>query len=133
MSESLSFLGLAKRAGRLAAGEDAVQAALQGGKVRLLLLAADAGDKTVRRTEHQSGGRLPILYLESGKAALGQALGWGSCAVAAVTDLGMALSFARQLAQGDERHRPIVEALTEKSGDIARRKARKPGKRSSKL
>ncbi|MCD7735019.1 MAG: 50S ribosomal protein L7ae [Clostridiales bacterium] len=128
MSESLSFLGLAKRAGRLASGEDAVQEAAEAGKIRLLILASDAGDKTVRHTEHQSGGKLPIAYLASDKAALGAALGWGSCAVAAVTDLGMALAYAKKLAEADPRHQPVLDALTETDQRIRARKARKPGK-----
>lgn len=130
MTEQLGFLGLAKRAGKLAAGEDAVLAALQTGKVRLLLLASDAGENTVRRMELRSQGRLPILYLQSGKSVLGAALGWESCAAAAFTDLGMALAFARKLAEADERHAPVLEALTEKSDRIARRKAVKPGRHS---
>lgn len=130
MGEPLGFLGLAKRAGKLAAGEDAVLSALQGGKVRLLLLACDAGEHTSRRMESRSQGRLPIAYLHSDKAALGAALGWEQCAVAAVTDLGMALSFAGKLAEGDESYAPVLEALTEKRDRIAHRKAVKPGKRS---
>ncbi|MCD8382626.1 MAG: L7Ae/L30e/S12e/Gadd45 family ribosomal protein [Clostridiales bacterium] len=128
MSESLSFLGLARRAGRLAGGEDAVQEAVAAGKVRLLILAADAGEKTVRHTEHQSGGKLPIVYLTSDKAALGAALGWQSCAVAAVTDLGMALAYARKLTEDDPRHQPVLDALTETDRRIRTRKQRKPGR-----
>ena len=130
MSEPLGFLGLAKRAGKLAAGEDAVETALQTGKVRLLILASDAGDKTVRRIEFRSGGKLPILYLKSDKQALGQALGWGSCAAAAMTDLKMSIALAEKRVQAEKTHRPVLEALTEKQEKIARRKAKKPGKRS---
>lgn len=129
MSEPLGFLGLTKRAGKLAAGEDAVLAALSEGKVRLLVLAADAGENTVRRMEFRSQGRLPIVYLESDKAALGQALGWGSCAVAAVTDLNMALALAQKLAEADPRHQSAADALTEKQQKIAQRKIKKPRKR----
>lgn len=130
MTEPLGFLGLAKRAGKLAAGEDAVLAALQTGKVRLLVLAGDAGENTVRRMELRSQGRLPILYLQSGKEALGAALGWESCAVAAFTELGMALAFAQKLSAADGRHAPVLEALTEKREKIAHRKAVKPGRHS---
>ena len=129
MSETLGFLGLTKRAGKLAAGEDAVLAALAEGKVRLLLLASDAGEKTVRRTEFKSEGRLPILYLESDKATLGEAIGWGGCAVAAVTDLDMALAFAKKMAQADPRHQAAAQALSEKQQKIAIRKVKKPRKR----
>ena len=130
MSEQLGFLGLAKRACKLAAGEDAVEAALQTGKVRLLILAADAGDKTVRHIEHRSQGRLPILYLQSDKAALGSALGWASCAVAAMTDLSMSIALAEKMVRSDESRRPVLEALMEKQDKIAARKQRKPGKHS---
>lgn len=130
MTESLGFLGLAKRAGKLAAGEDGVLSALQAGKVRLLLLASDAGENTIRRMELRSQGRLPILYLQSDKAALGAALGWEQCAVAAVTDLGMALAFAQKMAEASPAHKSVLEALREKREKIAHRKAVKPGKHS---
>lgn len=129
MSEALGFLGLTKRAGKLCAGEDAVLAALAEGKVRLLLLASDAGEKTVRRTEFKSGGKLPILYLDSDKTALGEALGWGKCALAAVTDIDMALAFARKMAEADPRHAAAAQALAEKQQKIAQRKVKKPRKR----
>ena len=126
MREQLGFLGLAKRAGKLSAGEDAVEAALQTGKVRLLILAADAGDKTVRHMEHRSQGRLPILYLQSDKQTLGSALGWASCAVAAMTDLKMSIALAEKMVRCDASHRPVLEALIEKQDKIAARKQRKP-------
>ena len=129
MGEPLTFLGLARRANRLSAGEDAVDAALTAGTVRLLVLACDAGEHTVRRAEHRSQGRLPIAYLTADKAALGQVLGWKSCSVAAMTDLGMALSFAKALAAQDSRHAPVLEALEETKDRIDRRKAKKPGKK----
>ncbi|MBQ9165334.1 MAG: ribosomal L7Ae/L30e/S12e/Gadd45 family protein [Oscillospiraceae bacterium] len=129
MSEALGFLGLTKRAGKLAAGEDAILAALAEGKVRLLLLASDAGEKTVRRAEFKSQGKLPIIYLESDKTALGEALGWGKCAVAAVTDIDMALAFARKMAEADPKHASAAQALAEKQQKIAARKAKKPRKR----
>lgn len=129
MAEPLTFLGLAKRAGRLSAGEDAVESVLAAGTVRLLILASDAGEHTVRRMEHRSQGRLPIACLASDKEALGQVLGWKSCSVAALTDLGMALSFARKLAEQDARHAVLVEALEETQDRIARRKLKKPGKK----
>lgn len=130
MSEPLTFLGLAKRAGKLSAGEDAVESALSAGKARLLILASDAGENTVRRAEHRSQAKLPILYLDADKAALGQALGWKDCAVAAVTDLGMAIAFAQKMAAMDPRHRSVLEALQEKQEKITQRKLKKPGKRS---
>ena len=130
MGEPLTFLGLAKRASRLSAGEDAVDAALSAGTVRLLILACDAGEHTVRRTEHRSQGRLPIAYLAADKEALGRVLGWKSCSVAAITDLGMAISFAKALCAQDARHGPVLEALEETKDRIDRRRVKKPGKKS---
>ncbi len=132
MDEQLGFLGLARRAGKLCAGEDAVQAALQTGRVRLLVLAADAGEKTVRWTEHRSQGRLPIACLTAGREELGRALGWKSCAVAAFTDLGMAAAYAAKLAAADARHSAVLEALEEKQRAIAARKLAKPRRRHEK-
>ena len=86
-----SLLGLALRAGRLAVGEEPVGAACRGHKAYLLLLASDAADNTIRRASHfsQSAKNTICLQLPLTKAELGSGLGRTSCAMAALTDIGM--------------------------------------------
>ena len=48
----LSLLGLSLRGGRLAVGEEPVEAVARARDARVLLLAADAAEGTRRRCEH---------------------------------------------------------------------------------
>ena len=50
----LSLLGLSLRGGRLAVGEEPVEAAARARDARVLLLAADAAEGTRRRCEHSA-------------------------------------------------------------------------------
>lgn len=102
MDSTSSLLGLALRAGRLAVGEEPVGAACRAHKAYLLLLACDAADNTIRRA-HQftQAGKTLCLTLPHSKEALGRCLGRSSCAMAALTDVGLAAAAAERLAQSD--------------------------------
>ena len=77
----LRLLGLAKRAGKIACGMDAVEEA--AGQAHAVFLASDAG-QAVRRGAKRYGNR--ASELPYGKEELGRAVGRESCAVAAVID-----------------------------------------------
>jgi ribosomal protein L7Ae-like RNA K-turn-binding protein len=113
------------RGGMLAVGEDPVDAAVRGKDARLLLVAADAAENTTRRLRHfaQTGNCLWIR-LPWTKAELGGALGRGSCALAAVTDIGFASALVRRLAdQNPEQYAETAEKLELKARRAAERKA----------
>ena len=98
----LSLLGLALRGGRLAVGEEPAALAAKAGQARLLLTSSDAAGNTLRRAEHLAEeGHCLHLTLPFSKAELGGALGRGSAAIAALTDLGLAAAVAERLAQLD--------------------------------
>ena len=94
MKKELSLLGLAKRAGRLAVGNDAVSEALHTGRARLLILAEDAAENTVRRFSNRHG-EVPLRTLPCSKETLGSAIGYKSCAAAAICDEGFAQAFEK--------------------------------------
>ena len=99
---TLNLIGLALRAGKLAVGEEPCLAACRSRKCRLLLLASDAGGATLRRAARMAEeGQCLTLTLPWDREALGAALGRSVCAVAAVTDLGLARAVAEKLAQRD--------------------------------
>lgn len=99
----LSLLGLALRGGRLAVGEEPVEAVARARDARLLLLASDAADNTRRRTMHfAEAGQCLWLTLPCSKAELGRAVGRTAAAIVAVTDIGLANAVAHKLAQLDE-------------------------------
>lgn len=116
----LSLLGLALRGGRLAVGEEPAALAAKAGQARLLLTASDAAGNALRRAEYLAEeGHCLHLTLPFSKAELGGALGRGSAAVAALTDLGLAAAVAERLAQLDpERYGEAAARM-----DLKRRRA----------
>ncbi len=102
MRNILRSMGLAKAAGALLSGEDTVRTAARGGKVKLVLLTADAGASTVKRArqiEELCGA--PVLELDCSKYDLGGALGLSTVSIAAVTDAG----FAKMLSGKIEKYK----------------------------
>ena len=94
----LALLGLALRGGRLAVGEDACVQIMRAGKAKLLLTACDAAGNTLRQAAFWGDKtHTPQQAIPFTKAQLGAALGRASCAVAAVTDKGLALAVQKAL------------------------------------
>ena len=99
---ALSLLGLALRGSRLAVGEEPVLEACKTGRARLVLIAADAADNSADRARRWAeAGKVPWTQVPWDKAALGFALGRGTCAMAALTDFGLAAALAKKLADAD--------------------------------
>ena len=120
---ALHLLGLARKAGRIEVGEEPVGAACRARKAKLLLLACDAADNTARRAEHfaQAGNTL-CVRVPFTKEQMGGAVGRASCAMAALTDAGMAASFLKKLAAADpERYGEAAEALDTKAQKVLQR------------
>lgn len=98
MDSFLTLLGLARRAGKLAVGEEPVREALQSGQAKTVFLAADAAEHTRRKLEPRLGS-VPLRPIPALKSELGRALGRESCAVCAVTDAGFSKSLNDRLDQ----------------------------------
>ena len=131
MDSALGMLGLALRAGRLAVGEDAALDACKARSSRLLLTARDAAENTRRRAARfAAGGQCLLVECPWSKDEMGAALGRGTCAVAAVTDLGMARAVVQKLAAADAAaYAPAAQRLELKAARAAeRKKARRPRK-----
>jgi len=129
MDNTLSMIGLALRAGRLEPGEEPAGDACRERRCRLLLTASDAADNTLRKAEHFAElGQCLTVSLPCSKAELGAALGRGTCALAAVTDLGLAQAIVGKLAQTDpERYGSTAEKLRIKAERAAQRREKKSG------
>lgn len=83
----LSMIGLAKKAGQVAIGEEPVGAAARAKDARVILVAQDAAPGSVRRAmSFGQAGACLCLTVPFDKDRLGRALGRTSCAMAAVTD-----------------------------------------------
>lgn len=124
MDNTLSMIGLALRAGRLEVGDEAAGDACRLRRCRLLLTAADAGESAQRRAAHfAQEGQCLLAELPCSREELGAALGRKTCAMAAVTDLGLAQAVAGKLAQGDpERWGELTERLRVKAERAAQRR-----------
>ncbi|HDM89867.1 MAG: ribosomal L7Ae/L30e/S12e/Gadd45 family protein [Candidatus Hydrothermae bacterium] len=88
MKEALNLLGLARRAGRLAAGRQAVRRNINRGK--LLILAEDLSAREKERW-HSEGKKYGFKVLEfSKKDELGRALGMRPVGILLLMDRGFA-------------------------------------------
>lgn len=124
MDKILHLLGLAKRGSRLAIGEEPVGAACRAKDCRLLLLASDAAENTVRRAAHFAEvGQCISFRIPCTKAEMGNAVGRNACAMLAVTDIGIASSVAAALCQIDrEKYGEAAEKLSLKASKAAQRR-----------
>ena len=131
----LSMIGLAKKAGQVAIGEEPVGSAARAKDARVILVAQDAAAGSVRRAMSfgQTGACL-CLTVPFDKDQLGRALGRTSCAMAAITDIGFAEAIVKKLAALDperyapaaldpERYAPAAQRLEIKARRAAQRRA----------
>ncbi len=119
------LLGLARKAGKAELGEESVTAAAHGHKARLILVASDAAENTRRRAlTLGQAGNAPVLSPPLTKGELGRAVGRASCALLALTDVGLASSAAKKLAQLRPEEAGDVPALLERKAEKALRRKR---------
>ena len=121
---ALSLLGLALRGNNLAVGEEPVAEACRTGRAKLVLTAADAAPNSVERAQRWAqAGAVPWIPAPWTKEELGGALGRSVCAMAALTDRGLAAALAAKLALRDEALRPIASLLEENKTPRAQKPA----------
>lgn len=113
----LHLLGLARKAARLEIGEEPVGAACRARHAKLVLIAGNAASNTFRRAAHfGEAGNVLWLSLPHTKEELGFALGRGSVAMLALTDIGFAASLVKKLAAADpEKYGAAAAALDTKA------------------
>ena len=109
---ALNLLGLALRGGNLAVGEEPVREACKTRRARLVMSANDAADNSIDRASRWAeAGGAAWIRLPWDKETLGGALGRNRCAVAALTDRGLAAALAEKLVQTDGTLGPTLESL----------------------
>ena len=102
-NRTLGLLSISRKGGNLTVGEEQVGAVARAGRARLLLVASDASDHTVRRARSfVAGTAQPMLIVSFTKDELGQALGVSSCAIAAITDVRLAQAFVKTLGEPEK-------------------------------
>ena len=115
MDKTLNYLALARKAGYAELGEEPVGGAARAGKAYVILVASDAGDHTWRRAKSFAAGtdqqtvRLPYT-----KDEMGMAIGRSALAIAAITDVSMALALISSLPQPPAEATQMLQSKAEK-------------------
>lgn len=120
-NKALGILSIARKARRIELGEQPVSALARQGKARLVLLAQDAGETTRRRAQNLvAGTRQPLLTVPFDKAALGGAMGWSDCALAAFSDISLAVEFVKKL-EPAEQYAELLATLEQRAERFRKR------------
>lgn len=121
MDKALSLLALARKGGIAELGEEPVGGAARGGKAYVILVAKDASDHTWRRAKSFAAGtEQQCVRLPWTKDQLGAAIGRDTLAIAAITDVQMALALVAALPQ-EESNKPALEVLAAKAAKARQR------------
>ena len=107
MDKALQYLSIARKGGMAELGEEPVGAIARAGKAYLILVAADASDHTWRRAK---------------SFEMGFAIGRTSLAIAAVTDVRLALTLLTALGE-PEKNREALEVLSAKAEKVKKHQA----------
>ena len=89
----------------------------------MILVAGDASDHTWRRAKSYAAGTdQQCVRLDCTKEEMGFVVGRTSLAIAAITDVQMALALVKALGQ-PEKYKASLEVLTEKAAKAKKRQA----------
>ena len=123
MNKAMNYLDLARRGGLAELGEEPVGAAARTGKAYVILVAGDASDHTWRRAKsYAAGTEQQCIRLGCTKDEMGLAVGRTSLAIAAVTDVQLALALVKSLEE-PEKYKDALEVLTVKAEKAKKRQA----------
>ena len=123
MDKVLNYLSLARKAGAAELGEEPVGAAARAGKAYLILAASDCGDHTWRRAKSFAAGTdQQCIRLGCTKEEMGFVVGRTSLAIAAITDVALALAMVSSLGES-EKYKVQLQVLTSKSEHLKKRQA----------
>ena len=120
-NKALNYLSLARKGGLAELGEEPVGAIARAGKAYVILVAADASDHTWRRAKSFAAGTdQQCVRLDATKDEMGFAVGRTSLAIAAITDVQLALALVKSLAKAEPQ---ALEVLSAKAAKAKKRQA----------
>ena len=99
--DTMGFLGLCRRAGKLCCGHDVVKESIVKSTAELVFLSADASERLEREMTHAcnyNGKNIPIIRTSYSMADFAEAVGKGS-GVFSVTDTGFAKKLHQQFGE----------------------------------
>ena len=125
-SNYLGLLGLARRAGMLAVGDESARVSLQSKKARVLLMASDASERTKETFSFISENMdIPYIEVSENREELGNALGKRPVAAVAVCDLGFAAAIVKKLSSENESAKAAADEIVARAEKSAARKKKK--------
>ena len=123
MDKALNYLSLARKGGMAELGEEPVGAMCRTGKAYLVMVASDASDHTWRRAKSfVAGTEQQCVRLKVTKEEMGFVVGRQSLAIAAITDVALALALVKSLGE-PEKHKQVLEVLTAKAERARKRQS----------
>lgn len=123
MNKALNYLALARKGGLAELGEEPVGAIARTGKAYVILVAADASDHTWRRAKsYAAGTEQQCVRLSCTKEEMGFVVGRTSLAIAAITDVQLALALVKALDE-PENYKQALDVLAEKAAKAKKRQA----------
>ena len=119
----LNYLAIAKKGRLVELGEEPVGAVARALKAHLIVVAADASDHTWRRAKSFAAGTdQQCIRLECTKEEMGFVVGRTSLAIAAITDVQLALALVKALGE-PEKYKASLEVLEAKALKAKKRQA----------
>lgn len=116
MDKALNYLALARKAGMAELGEEPVGAAARAGKAHLILVARDASDHTWRRSlSFAAGTDQQCVRLPYSKDEMGSRIGRTSLAIAAITDVSLALALISSLPEAPAQAKEVLQAKADRA------------------
>lgn len=106
MSENkiYSFIGLARKAGAVAAGEALAEQAVKKGKAHLVIVTCDASNNTLRKIETALYGNNVSMLRYGSKEKMGQILGKTFFSVIAINNKGFSEKLEEMIEQSNNNN-----------------------------
>ena len=122
-SKVLNYLALAKKGRLVELGEEPVGAVARALKAHLIIVAGDASDHTWRRAKSFAAGTdQQCIRLDCTKEEMGFVVGRQSLAIAAITDVQLALALVNALDE-PEKYKEALAVLSAKAEKTKKRAA----------
>ncbi len=131
MDRALGYLSLARKAGRLEAGEEPAGAAARACHARLLVVAKDASEHSLRRAQSfVAGSGQQCLTIPYTKEEMGRAIGRQELSMAAITDPALALAFVQALGE-PEKYEAVLQDLSRRTKRVRQRQLEEKAHRTN--
>jgi ribosomal protein L7Ae-like RNA K-turn-binding protein len=98
LNSILGLIGIAKKGGMLATGDEQTRVAARARRAKAIFTASDAAENTMRRAESLADlCGVPHIRLPADRETLANALGMRSCAIFAILNSGVAEAIIKKI------------------------------------